>query len=121
AGQRLAAPATRVRIHRHTCGASWIDERVDDHHFKGAFLIPVVARQDLMLPDHFAGFGPNGEARVRAGHSRPRHVALSLRSRPDAARSVVDEVELRIVGELAPHSGHPTALARPAGPGLRPE
>src|SRR5262249_38961716 len=118
AGQRLAAPAHRIRIHRQHDRARWIDERVDDHHLKGAFLIPVVARKDLMLPDYFAGPGPNGEARVRASHGCARHLALSLRSRADAARSVVHEVKLRIVGELAPDSSHPTALERRTGPGL---
>ena len=95
-----------------------IDRRVDDHHLEGAFLIPVVARQDLMLPDDFAGLGLDREARVGAGHGGARHVALRLRGRTDAARSVEDEIELGIVGELTPDAGHPAVLERRAGPGL---
>src|SRR5207302_10174177 len=111
-------PAARVRIDGQHAGGAGVDRRIDDHHFEGAFLIPVVAWQDLVLPNHFTGLGPNREARVRAGHGCARHVALSLRGGADAARAVVDEIEFRIVGELTPDTCHPTALVWRAGPGL---
>ena len=95
-----------------------IDRRVDDHHLEGAFLVPVVARQHLVPPDDFAGLRLDGKARVGAGHGGARHVALGFRGRADPARSVKDEIEFWIVGELAPHAGHPALFERRAGPGL---
>src|SRR4029077_3478419 len=92
--------------------------RIYDHHFEGAFLIPVVARQDLVLPNYFAGLGTDREACVSAGHGCARHVALSLRSGADAAGAVVHEIEFGIIGELTPDAGHPTALEGRAGPSL---
>src|SRR5205085_2905196 len=45
-------------------------------------------------------------------------VALGLRGRAIRTRAIEDEIELRIVGELAPHAGHPAAFEWRAGPGL---
>src|SRR5262249_30351393 len=85
-------------------------------HFERAFLIPVVTRQDLMFPNHFAGLGPDRKARVRAGQCSPRRTALSFRCRSGTARSVVHQIEFGIVGELTPDARHPTLLEWGAGP-----
>ena len=69
-----------------------------------------------MLPNHFAGLGPDRKARIRAGQCSARRTALSFRCRSGATRTVVDQIEFGIVGELAPYACHPTLLIWGAGP-----
>ena len=76
---------TRTAMPQNNPGARGINRRIDDHHFEGAFLIPVVARQDLMLPDHFTRLRPHGDTLGRpmwrrlfqAHHRRKRCQAMT--------------------------------------------
>src|SRR4029077_14816897 len=111
AGNRIRSEhALRVRV--------GIDGRIDDHHFEGAFLIPVVAWERLVFPDHFAGLRPNGKTRVGAGHGAANRSTLRLRCRSRAARSVKDKIEFGIVGERAPDARHPALVIGSSAPGL---
>src|SRR6267142_6203310 len=73
-----------------------------------------------MLPHNFAGLGMNRPARIAAGHGPADRSALHLRSRTRPARSVIDEIKIGIVGEMAPDSGHPALLVWRAAPRLVP-
>src|SRR5207249_2898905 len=99
----LAGTAARVWIGRQHAGGVpvRIDRRVDDHHFERAFLVPIVARQGLVLPDNFPRLGLDRKACVGARHSPTDCSALCLRSGTGSARSVINEVEIGIVSEKA--------------------
>src|SRR5690606_9220689 len=92
-------------------------DRVDDH-LEGAFLVPVVAGQGLVLPHDLAGLRLYRVAGVRAVLGRADHAALHFRCRAGGGGTVIDQVVNRIVGHLTPGARHPTLFVGAAAPGL---
>src|SRR5690625_823242 len=116
----LAAVTGSVRVDGHH--AFGIRVRVDGaddvHHLERAFLVPVVARERLVAPGDLTGLRIDGKARVRAGERAARRATDGFRGGADGGGAVVDEVEVGVVGDVAPDAGHPARFERGAGPGF---
>src|SRR2546423_1887874 len=93
------------------------DRRIDEHAFIDAVVIVQVVRARLIEPDRIAVIGPAREdaARPFVG-SRP---LLGI-PWPGIPGAVIDEIELRVVGDPAPDRA-PSDLPRLRGPGLHAE
>ena len=91
--------AVAIRAHHHLARAA-ADRKVREHRLVDAVVIPEVVRRHLIEPDRFAGIGV---AREDAGGPLVVARTLLVIPRTRVRCSVVDEIQLRVVRDPAPH------------------